>query len=427
MSDAAQNVEIEDVLASIRRLVSDEVSQELARMAPLPRSESGRSVEDEDSPQEDTAPALVLTPALRVHTGGLGTPVEPAVNTEAQEAAAAPSEPYVLTQASLTDTAPAAQDDNGEAPQDTAHFTAEDAAETDTADSGSTDTDHEALLEAVAAHVAKAADAANRAAAEHVEEAHGIQELEHEDEAHLGASDDAAPEATSAEDGAPQKHAEHPEETEAAADESSEDVHDGPEAVADHDYDQAEDQTSADADGDDTEDAPQTVASEPEDEREAEYSEPDPHKAEATSLEAKIAKLESMIGARDETWEAESFETITPETHVIEDVVDTPLEWEDATVELAFASEQADLHDTGHASGHFETEPQPVAETASLEEGGEVFESQDLLIDEDMLRDVVSSIVREELKGALGERITRNVRKLVRREIHRALASHDLK
>lgn len=47
-------------------------------------------------------------------------------------------------------------------------------------------------------------------------------------------------------------------------------------------------------------------------------------------------------------------------------------------------------------------------------------------IDEEMLRDLVSEIVRQELQGALGERITRNVRKLVRREIHRALTAQDL-
>ncbi|MEM7440207.1 MAG: hypothetical protein AAF393_11455 [Pseudomonadota bacterium] len=46
-------------------------------------------------------------------------------------------------------------------------------------------------------------------------------------------------------------------------------------------------------------------------------------------------------------------------------------------------------------------------------------------IDEDMLREIVSDMVRSELQGELGDRITRNVRKLVRREIHRALASRD--
>lgn len=49
----------------------------------------------------------------------------------------------------------------------------------------------------------------------------------------------------------------------------------------------------------------------------------------------------------------------------------------------------------------------------------------ELAIDEGLLRDMVSEIVRQELQGALGERITRNVRKLVRREIHRAIMTRD--
>ncbi|WP_373352943.1 hypothetical protein [Pseudoroseicyclus sp. CXY001] len=46
-------------------------------------------------------------------------------------------------------------------------------------------------------------------------------------------------------------------------------------------------------------------------------------------------------------------------------------------------------------------------------------------IDEAALRELVTKIIREELQGALGERITRNVRKLVRREIYRALAEDE--
>lgn len=44
------------------------------------------------------------------------------------------------------------------------------------------------------------------------------------------------------------------------------------------------------------------------------------------------------------------------------------------------------------------------------------------LIDEDTLHDMVVEIVRAELQGQLGERITRNIRKLVRTEVARALA-----
>jgi hypothetical protein len=55
-----------------------------------------------------------------------------------------------------------------------------------------------------------------------------------------------------------------------------------------------------------------------------------------------------------------------------------------------------------------------------LDEPGE-----EAILDEDTLRDLVSQVVREELMGELGERITRNVKKLVRREIQRALAGRE--
>ena len=42
------------------------------------------------------------------------------------------------------------------------------------------------------------------------------------------------------------------------------------------------------------------------------------------------------------------------------------------------------------------------------------------------LKALIAQVVREELQGALGERITRNIRKLVRREINRALDAREL-
>lgn len=46
-------------------------------------------------------------------------------------------------------------------------------------------------------------------------------------------------------------------------------------------------------------------------------------------------------------------------------------------------------------------------------------------LNEDLLRDIVRDMIQMELQGTLGERITRNVRKLVRSEINRALAARD--
>lgn len=54
-------------------------------------------------------------------------------------------------------------------------------------------------------------------------------------------------------------------------------------------------------------------------------------------------------------------------------------------------------------------------------------EESPALIDEARLVELVSEVVRQELRGALGERITQNVRKLVRREIARALETRGIR
>jgi hypothetical protein len=43
------------------------------------------------------------------------------------------------------------------------------------------------------------------------------------------------------------------------------------------------------------------------------------------------------------------------------------------------------------------------------------------ILDEESLRGLINSIVREELEGELGDRINRNLRKLIRREVALAL------
>ena len=65
--------------------------------------------------------------------------------------------------------------------------------------------------------------------------------------------------------------------------------------------------------------------------------------------------------------------------------------------------------------------------TAPLAEEGDTIDAQqyEAVLDEEMLRELVGEIVRQELQGPLGERITRNVRKLVRREINRALTARS--
>lgn len=59
-----------------------------------------------------------------------------------------------------------------------------------------------------------------------------------------------------------------------------------------------------------------------------------------------------------------------------------------------------------------EPEPVPVAGPASAPDPGD-----------DALRALIRDVLRQELEGDLGERITRNLRKLVRREVFRVLAA----
>lgn len=51
---------------------------------------------------------------------------------------------------------------------------------------------------------------------------------------------------------------------------------------------------------------------------------------------------------------------------------------------------------------------------------------QDMMLDEPALRSLIQTIFREEMAGPIGERITRNIRKLVRAEVGRMLAAHEL-
>lgn len=61
----------------------------------------------------------------------------------------------------------------------------------------------------------------------------------------------------------------------------------------------------------------------------------------------------------------------------------------------------------------------------SLSDGlGETYEEAVMgapILDEESLRKMINAIVREELQGELGDRITRNLRKMIRRELAQML------
>ncbi|MEM8577168.1 MAG: hypothetical protein AAGF60_04905 [Pseudomonadota bacterium] len=123
--------------------------------------------------------------------------------------------------------------------------------------------------------------------------------------------------------------------------------------------------------------------------------EPEAQGLASDNLSEKIAALEAVIARRDEQFEPDD---VGADAYAGTDA--GQMEWEDV--------------------------PPEADEVSDRPTGPEIFSSDEDVLDEDALRDLVADIVREELQGALGERITRNVRKLVRREIHRALAAQDL-
>lgn len=53
-------------------------------------------------------------------------------------------------------------------------------------------------------------------------------------------------------------------------------------------------------------------------------------------------------------------------------------------------------------------------------------EEEEIVLDEDALRNLVVKVLREELQGEFGERVSRNVRKLVQREVRLALSRLEL-
>lgn len=133
-------------------------------------------------------------------------------------------------------------------------------------------------------------------------------------------------------------------------------------------------------------------------------------------LTAKIAALGAAIGKSPEEWEPDGDEASDLSAHL------TPsMAWED---DVELDAKGAPLRSA--AGGDIDDAEEVAQDGSGKDPIASAFGVEDQLMDEEALRDLVAEIVRTELQGALGERITRNVRKLVRREIHRALTAQEL-
>lgn len=190
----------------------------------------------------------------------------------------------------------------------------------------------------------------------------------------------------------------------------------GPQYVADDDY--AEDAEE-----------PQPLESADLEARFADMAEDD-QTAEVVTVGAAAAPLDDDVadpraGAVSTPPEAVEWEDIEPDDD------DAGTDWRDESDAAGYDAAALDTATEEYAGEGFDAEAyreetEDEADFEDFEDLAEVDDDDAGILDEEALRELVADIVREELQGALGERITRNVRKLVRREIHRALTAQDL-
>ncbi|QFT93834.1 hypothetical protein FIU86_13365 [Roseovarius sp. THAF9] len=412
MSDPVSNAEIEDVLSSIRRLVSVE--------KPAASGDTGSSHAGADAPKADPAPnndvtpeaatpardaRLVLTPSFRVEPDapdGDAAKVEHNADRDPEPLPEEETEHLTLEQWQIPSDAPAEEVETGQTEDSAALH------EDNGDDAGSFEMSGEASEadeQNDDAHLKEWLTAEGGLGAE-------TDPDEGSDPAHHGLSD--------------------------AADEGDDDF-EAASFAGDEDFVFASATSAEDGEG----------AADDTPEREVVTSE----------LEARIAEVEAVVAARDDQWEPDGASEDAYAGGQTE-----PLPWEDhlELAEPVFASRtardnvsrdaeqdarqdsgDADALDPDQASQQAEAirqsvereEPATHAQTngpfaagtdAETEDTSWYREDADAILDEDALRDLVSEIVRQELQGTLGERITRNVRKLVRREIHRAMMGQDL-
>lgn len=149
--------------------------------------------------------------------------------------------------------------------------------------------------------------------------------------------------------------------------------------------------------------------------------------------------LERKVAAQSTEWESEVGDPpllfnamqwtedgwMPPSAQVVQfapTVADGAASWAQVDPE---AAEPEALHPTPIAEPDPQWADQAEAEVvAQLEAQPEA--APELRLDEQALRDLVRTLILEELQGSLGERITRNVRKLVRAEIARTISVHGV-
>ena len=390
MSDPVTNAEVEDVLSSIRRLVSDDIKPNRA-------SRAMDSVETEATATEEPEPErLVLTPALRVEDAPETSRSQYVQedNVEAQDVAS-----EVAAEDKVDDHADVADPAYVSAEEPQPEITAPD-------EEVLADTSHDSNEDSARSVQFKATERKAYHFLDHLrKDARGF------------SATDAADDDEIREDA-----------LDAAASDQPEPfvVSDGVSTANEMDEEQSASVRDQEIDAD-----------------------PEPpvvfKRSSAQELTAKIAALEKVIARTPDQWEPDgageddyagtAVETLQWEDSVDLDGSGNPIR--DAEPEASEAAREVEPQDieVGDVDGdtvqidsvvveHNDTPEDPLLQAE--EDSADVFAADEAVLDEEALRELVGDIVRQELQGGLGERITRNVRKLVRREIQRALTEQNL-
>lgn len=166
--------------------------------------------------------------------------------------------------------------------------------------------------------------------------------------------------------------------------------------------------------------------------------------SERASLEATIAELEAAVTFQpDDEWEPDGSESVSTSglaeafAALDEQIEDAEEVQTERVVHLrperseptfrhspAYEAEVEDDEDTDYGDDMRETEEDGMPIPDDLDETLAAYITGGSALDRAEIRQLVVEVVRQELQGELGERITRNVRKLVRREIQRASTSN---
>lgn len=144
--------------------------------------------------------------------------------------------------------------------------------------------------------------------------------------------------------------------------------------------------------------------------------------AEPTFVSVRRGGMVQDVPSWAQSDEAAEEETEHPQPEVVAGTIEPDPEW----AEAAEADVRAELEQEAAAA-----EPMSFAGNIREDDGVSGLDQPgpaeaETIYDETLLREIVRDLLRDELQGAMGERITRNIRKLVRTEIARALATQDL-